>query len=119
MGIVELKKKVSTFPAFGYVPLFVIKGKRYTPIEVIDMYMKGENTSEIESEMQRLKIDPDYKAVTIEYLKRVKKITPNLKIVIMGKTLTIDQAIKEIERDTSIGKEIVNSHAKVISEMLK
>lgn len=119
MGISELKKKVEAFPAFGNVPLLFVGGKYITPKEAIELYDRGMYVDEIDAELRRLKIDPDYKILAEEYFKRLAKERPELKIVMMGKIISVQEALEHIKKEDEIGKILIEAHKKVLEEVAR
>ena len=120
MGIEALEKKVASTPALAHMPLLFINGRYITPLEAIGYWHSGLYRDQIEAELKRLKIDPDWENLALEYYKRLRGQSPNLKIVTMsGKVMTVDEIIEHIKAGDLIGAELVDEYRRALEGMVR
>ena len=120
MGIETLERKIASTPALAHMPLLFINGKYITPLEAIGYWHSGLYRDQIEAELKRIKIDPDWENLALEYYERLRGKNPRLKIVTMsGKAMTVDEIIEHIKAGDAIGAELVDEYKRALEAMIR
>ena len=111
----NLQKFIKMFAAYRDLPLYVVKGKPTSPLQMLDMVNKQDNIQVIHAALQSNTFTPTGKDLTLEYYRRLARKKPDLRVAILGMdVLSPAQIVAEINMDTPLGKEAVEQHKKLI-----
>ena len=118
--VVKIRELLRERPSLAYVPIAEIRGRVVT-LEDLARLLELRDP-EAERVARRLGIDPpkgeEARRLAIEFWRRT--LPPNVKIHVLGcKSLTVEEAIKEIERGTEVGEELVRAYERFVRRYIK
>ena len=125
----KLQAFITKNPAFRNVPFAEVAGRATNPVQALSMLKSGRNVQEIITQLAELGVDPpeDY-ALAIARLQALAALpgpAPTVYAIdrprgeVVGKGMTIQQQIREIEGRTPLGEQLVNSYRGLKVEMAK
>ena len=125
--IAMLQAFINNNPAFRTVPFAEVAGRATNPMQALSMLKSGRNVQEIITQLAELGVDPpeDY-ALAIARLQALAELpgpAPTVYVIdrprgqVVGKGMTIEQQIREIEARTPLGEQLVQSYRELKSYM--
>ena len=127
--IAMLQSFINKNPALRKVPFAIAGGRTINPEQALSMLRTGQHTQSIINQLVKLGVDPpeDY-ALAIARLQALAELpgpAPTVYAIdrprgeVVGKGMTIQQQIREIEARTPLGEQLVESYRGLKIEMAK
>ena len=118
--IAMLQSFINKNPAGRNTPLMIVAGRATSPIQALSMLKSGRNVQAVISQLAQLGVDPpeDYALAIARLQDKLNLPGPKPKIYainkglgqVVGEGMTIQEAIRHIEADDEIGKQLVQSY---------
>ena len=125
----KLQAFINGNPALRSVPFAIVAGKAINPVQALSMLKSGRNTQAVINQLALMGVDPpeDYALAIarLQALADLRGAAPKVFAIdrprgeVVGKGMTIEQQIREIEARTPLGEQLVETYRGLKVEMAK
>ena len=108
----KIKELLEKYPSLSNVPVAIIGGKPVTLKELAEMKEVG--NEEAEKVLEKLGMDPG----SDELKELAKRSVPEgVRVYILGKSLTREELLKNIEEETEVGREFIEMYRRLLRRL--
>lgn len=103
-------------------PLITLGDTAYSPNQVLDEVRKG---TPLGAELQRIieqrrfsEVMDKYALAVLRLKERLRKMSPDTRLIVGTKTYSPNQALQEIQSGTKVGRSLIEAEARRVEEVL-